>query len=195
MDEYIYISIPKTGSNSIHKIFGHSQFNHKTANTIKKKIGDLNYNQRISFCFIRNPIDLVKSWYYYHKYSPNVIRSEVKQFYPDTIEEWVFDMKCKTHWEGNDHRIQNPDWDLSNPLYQTNWIKDTTGSVIVDKVFAFDDIEHHIFDMFNQSITIENKSNKDDYILRPETENKIAAMFSEDIMFYNSLQKRHKQKD
>lgn len=190
MDEYIYISIPKTGSNSIHKILGHSQFNHITANTIKKKIGDLNYNGRISFCFIRNPVDLVKSWYYYHKYSPNVIRREVKSFYPDTIEEWVFNMKCKTHWESNDHKMQNPYWDLSNPLYQTNWIKDTTGSVIVDKVFAFDDIEHHIFDMFNQSVTIENKSNKDDFLLIKETEDKIVELFSEDIAFYNSLQKK-----
>jgi len=190
MDEYIYISIPKTGTNSVHKILGHSQFNHIKAYTIKRKIGDINYNTRISFCFIRNPIDLVKSWYYYHKYSPNVIRREVKEFYPDTIEEWVFDMNCKTHWEDKDHKIQNPYWDLSNPLYQTSWIKDPSGTIIVDKVFQFDHIESHIHEMFGQNVTVENKSNKDDYILITETENRIAEIFSEEIAFYNSLQKK-----
>ena len=92
MEKYIYISIPKTGTNSIHKLLGHSYFNHITANMIRNKIGKQNYHARLSFCFIRNPVDLVKSWYYYHKYSPNVVRKEVKNYYPDTIEEWVFQM-------------------------------------------------------------------------------------------------------
>ena len=38
MDKYIYISIPKTGTNSVHKLLGNSYFNHITANTIRNKI-------------------------------------------------------------------------------------------------------------------------------------------------------------
>jgi hypothetical protein len=44
--------------------------------------------------------------------------------------------------------------------------------------------------MFGQNVTVENKSNKDDYILITETENRIAEIFSEEIAFYNSLQKK-----
>ena len=40
MDKYVYISIPKTGTNSIHEILGNTKYNHLTANTIKNKIGE-----------------------------------------------------------------------------------------------------------------------------------------------------------
>jgi len=187
MDKYIYISIPKTGTNSIHKLLGHSYFNHITANMIQNKIGKRNYRARLSFCFIRDPIDLVKSWYYYHKYSPNVVRKEVKNYYPDTIEEWVFQMKCKTHWEEPLHQKFNPDWDLSNPLHQTAWIKDKEDNIIVNNVFKFDNIDEHVYKMFGRRINVENKSNKDDYVLKEETENQIKIIFSDDIEFYNGL--------
>ena len=100
MDKYIYISIPKTGTNSVHKLLV-ILISIILQQIIRNKIGKQNYHTRISFCFVRNPVDLVKSWYYYHKYSPNVIRKEVKDFYPDTIEEWVFNMKCRTHWKNH----------------------------------------------------------------------------------------------
>jgi hypothetical protein len=187
MEKYIYISIPKTGTNSIHKLLGHSYFNHITANMIRNKIGKQNYHARLSFCFIRNPVDLVKSWYYYHKYSPNVVRKEVKNYYPDTIEEWVFQMNCKTHWEEPLHKKFNPDWNLSNPLYQTKWIKDKDDNVIVDKVYKFDDINEHVYKMFDRRVNVENKSNKDDYVLQEETENQIRVLFADEIEFYNGL--------
>ena len=63
----IYISIPKTGTNTVHKLRGYREFNHTKAKTILKKVGDENYFSRGAFCFIRNPFDLVKSWYAYHK--------------------------------------------------------------------------------------------------------------------------------
>jgi hypothetical protein len=154
---------------------------------IRNKIGKQNYHARLSFCFIRNPVDLVKSWYYYHKYSPNVVRKEVKDYYPDTIEEWVFQMNCKTHWEEPLHKKFNPDWNLSNPLYQTKWIKDKDDKIIVDKVYKFDDINEHVYKMFDRHMNIENKSNKDDYVLQEETENQIKILFSDDIEFYNGL--------
>ena len=187
MDKYIYISIPKTATNSVHKLIGNTGFNHITANTIRNKIGSRHYHTRLSFCFVRNPVDLVKSWYYYHKYSPNVVRKEVKDYYPETIEEWVFNMNCKTHWEEPLHKKFNPDWDLSNPLYQSKWICDKDNNVIVDKVFKFDNINEHIYQMFGREINVENKSNKDDYVLKEETKNKIIDMFSEEINFYNTL--------
>ena len=124
MDKYIYISIPKTGTNSIHEVMGNTKYNHITANTIMSIIGKKEYNSKESFCFIRNPVDLVKSWYFYHKFNPRVPKEEGNLFYPDTIEDWIFKMNCKTHWENKKHLMNNPHWDLSNPLFQNKWIKD-----------------------------------------------------------------------
>lgn len=187
MDKYIYISIPKTGTNSVHKILKNTHYNHITANTIKTIIGEEEYLKKISFCFIRNPIDLVKSWYYYHKYSPNVKRQDVKSFYPNTIDEWVIGMNCRTHWEEKIHKQYNPNWDLSNPLYQFKWIIDKNNNVIVNNVYKFDNINIHILELFDESLEVQNKSVKDNYKLSLNTENHIKQLFHKDIQLYNSL--------
>ena len=41
--------------------------------------------------------------------------------------------------------------------------------------------------MFDRRVNIENKSNKDDYVLQEETENQIRVIFADDIEFYNGL--------
>ena len=66
-DSYIFISKPKSASKSIHEIIGNNKYHHMTASDIKKIIGT-EYSKKISFCVFRNPIDLVKSWYYFHKF-------------------------------------------------------------------------------------------------------------------------------
>lgn len=188
MDKYIFISIPKTGTNSVHEIMGNTKYNHITANTVRNMIGEKEYNSKESFCFIRNPIELVKSWYYYHKYSPNVIRQDVKQFYPNSIEEWVFNMNCKTHWEIPIHKKYNPQWDLSiSPLEQNMWVFDKNGSKIVKNVYNFDDINLVIEKLFKVKLKQKNTSSKDDYILNTKTEDKIKELFQKDIDFYKSL--------
>lgn len=185
-NNYLYISIPKTGSNSVHNIIGNNNFNHIKAITIKNKLGN-KYDKLNSFCFFREPISLVKSWYYYHKFSPNVIRKDVKDFYPDTIEEWIFDMNCKTHWETLKHKNYNPDWDLSNPLFQKKWITDNQENIIVKNVYIFDNLDKEIKRMFNKEIKHLNKSSKNNYQLTDKVINKIKEIFKEDIRYYNSL--------
>ena len=185
MKNYIYISIPKTGTNSVHEIMGHTKYNHITANTIKTIIGENESNSKESFCFIRNPVDLVKSWYYYHKYSSNVIRKDVKQFYPNNIEEWIFEMNCKTHWEIPIHKKYNPNWDINiSPLHQHIWITDKNDNIIVKKIYKFDDINSVIEKLFNVKPKQKNISSKDDYTLDRKTEDKIKEIFQKDIDFY-----------
>ena len=188
MENYIYISIPKTGTNCIHEVMGNTKYNHITAITIKNLIGEKEYNSKESFCFIRNPVDLVKSWYYYHKYNPNVIRKDVKQFYPDTIEEWIFEMNCRTHWEQPIHKKYNPDWDINlSPLQQYNWIKDKNDNIIVKNIYKFDDINSVIEQLFKVKPKQKNKSYKDDYKLNIKTEEKIKEIFKKDIDLYENL--------
>lgn len=188
MDKYIYISIPKTGTNSIHEILGNTKYNHITANTIKTKIGEKNYNSKESFCFFRNPLDLVKSWYYYHKFSPNVKRKDVKDFYPNTFDEWIFKMNCKTHWEDKIHLNYNPEWNINqNPLYQFKWISDDNKNIIVNKILLFENIDLEIEKIFGFKPKQKNKSVKDNYTLNKKSEDKIKEIFKEDIEFYNNL--------
>lgn len=188
MDKYIYISIPKTGTNSIHEIMGNTNYNHIPANTIKNLLGESNYKSKTSFCFIRNPVDLVKSWYYYHKYSPNVVRQDVKNFYPDTIEEWVNEMNCKTHWELPIHKKYNPHWNIEkSPLHQYYWISDSNENIIVDKVLLFDNINSEIEKLFGVQPIKKNSSLKDDYPLNEKTKTKILEIFHEDLQYYNKI--------
>jgi len=191
MDKYIYISIPKTGTNSVHEILGNTDYNHITANMIKKKIGDKKYDSKISFCFIRNPIDLVKSWYYYHKYNPRVPLKEGKKYYPETIEEWILKKKCKTHWEEKEHKKNNPNWNLVNPLYIKNWICDENGEIIVKELYKFEEIEEVIKKKFKVKIGKKNESNKDNYELSEQIKESLKEMFKEDIVFYENLPKRY----
>lgn len=188
MDKYIYISIPKTGTNSVHEILGNTRYNHIKAETILKKIGDKEYQKKTSFCFIRNPVDLIKSWYYYHKYSPNVIRKDVKNFYPATIDEWVLDMNCRTHWEQPKHRKYNPDWNIhESPLHQLSWITNKNNKIIVDHVLSFDDFDKEIQKLLGVKPTQKNSSNKDTFTLKHTTESRIKQLFKIDIEFYQNM--------
>ena len=187
MDKYIYISIPKTGTNSIHEILRNTKYNHIPAKTIKNIIGEKTYNSGVSFCFFRNPVDLVKSWYYYHKFSPNVIRKDVKDFYPETFDEWIFKMNCKTHWENKTHVKYNPKWNIhQNPLHQFEWISDGN-KIIVNEVLLFDNIDIEIERIFGIKPKQKNKSSKDEYTLSDKAENKIKEIFKRDVDFYNDL--------
>ncbi len=191
MNEYIYISIPKTGTNSIHAILNNTNYNHITANTIKKKLGNNNYFSKKSFTFFRNPIDLVRSWYYYHKYD-NILSNDVRNFYPNTIDEWILNMNCETHWQLENHKKNNPDWDINmNPLYQINWITDDNQNIIVNDIFLFENIDIECQKLFGIKPKKLNSSKKNNYNLNPITENKIKELFNKDIKFYNSLKKKY----
>lgn len=188
MDKYIYISIPKTGTNSIHEIMGNAKYNHIPANTIKKLLGESNYKSKTSFCFIRDPVDLVKSWYYYHKYNPRVPDNEGSLYYPDTLEEWVFEMKCKTHWQEPQHKKNNPLWDTNvSPLHQHKWITDKNNNIIVDHIYKFDNLDSEIEKIFGTAPNKKNVSIKDDFILTKKTKDRLKNIFSTDIELYNSL--------
>jgi len=190
-NKLLFISIPKTGTNSVHTIMGNTHFNHLKAKTIRHLIGKKHYQSKTSFCFIRNPVELVKSWYYYHKYSPNVIRKDVKQFYPETIDEWVFNMKCKTHWEQPKHKQYNPHWNIKDsPLFQKGWIMDDNQQIIVDKILLFDNFNQEIETLFGVQPTKMNPSNKNKFQLNSATKTKIAELFCVDVELYNQLMKK-----
>jgi hypothetical protein len=186
MDNFIFISIPKTGTNTLIDILKTSKYTHYKAIDIRNILGFKIYNLKQTFCFIRNPHDLIKSWYYYHKFSHRV-GQDVRDFYPDTIHEWVFTMDFKTHWELKTHKKNNPLWDLSNPLYQRNYLIDENNKIIVKSVYNFDNITTILQKMFNLTeIPCLNKSVKNND-LSEEIKQRIKKKFAEDFILYESL--------
>lgn len=188
MYNYIYISIPKTGTNTVHEILGHTTYNHITANTIKNILGEDEYNLKNTFCFIRKPVDLVKSWYSYHKYNQRVPAKEGRLYYPDTIDEWILKYKCKTHWEEAHHKQNNKLWDTDvSPLHQHNWISDNSGNIIVKEIYKFDDINVVLQNKFNKTPNHQNKSDKSTLELGDDAIQEIYKLFSKDMYLYNNL--------
>lgn len=83
----------------------------------------MRHSERYLAC-VRNPYDLVVSWFTHHKYT-NKISEEVKNRYPHNINEWILG-GCKTHW---DDWLTNESLNGLNPLVQWQWI-----SGVEDKV-------------------------------------------------------------
>ena len=95
-------------------------------------------------------------------------------------------MKCKTHWENQNHKKYNPCWDLSNPLFQKKWVTDHDNNIIVKEIYPFDKFEEILEKKFNCKVEHLNKTEKKEDI-NNETITKIRQIFKEDIEFYNNL--------
>ena len=136
----LFISIPKNASNTITKTFNLSTaFYHQKASVCKALIR--NYDSLYTFACVRNPIDLIISWYNYHKY--NMRESQyVRDFYPNNIEDWILIENCKTHWEVPFHKTMNPHWDLTNPLHQYKWVYDNQNVLLVNKIIHFENLQN-----------------------------------------------------
>ena len=187
INSMFYISIPKTGSNTVHNLRGFIEFNHTKAITISKKVGKEKFSSRGSFCFIRNPFDLIKSWYSYHKYSNRVPKKEGPEFYPDSIDQWILKDNCKTHWQKIKFKFNNPLWDLSNPLFQLNWISDHNKKYIVDNIYSFDNFESILQEYYGRNIDISNKSDSSKIKLSRKSIIKIEELFSKDLELFFSI--------
>lgn len=191
-NDYIFVSVPKTGTNSIwDKILkagdNFRPFQHTKAITMKNHIGSGEWDKRYSFACVRNPYDMVKSWYDYHK-THNDIGQHVKDFYPDTFEEWVNE-GFNTHWEPQSHKKLNPFWDGSNPLHQHKWVTDNDGNIIVDHIMKQETLVEDFAVVaekygFNNDLKRLNSS-KNNSTLSDDIKNKIYKTFKKDFdLFY-----------
>lgn len=187
---FIFISIPKTATNSIWKNLPKDYsrpFQHVKAKTIRDNVDKQTW-LKYKFACVRNPYSLVKSWYFYHKYHSDLNQS-VKDFYPDTFKDWVLNEELKTHWELPSHKYNNPLWDLSNPLHQTEWIYDKN-ELIVDCVMRYENLSED-FEVVAKKLNLENTLKKlnastyndEDYDL--EMKDKVYSILMEDFDLLN----------
>ena len=141
---FVFISIPKTASNSIWDVVlpdpSYKPFQHVQAKVIKYCMDHFTpgaWDSMYRFSCVRHTFDSTRSWYMYHTTHPD-ISDRVKSFYDFSFDEWVLDYDCMTHWELEEQKRLNPLWDGSNPLYQHRWIIDDNGNMLVDDVIYQD---------------------------------------------------------
>ncbi len=117
---WAFISIPKTGSNSIHRALNtQMKDNHKSI-----KLIECDY----SFAFLRHPLDRLVSWYFGHQMtSPKLYRLP--------FVEWVA-KGCKHHWTKDNLK----QFGVSNPLNQYEFIE-INGVVQVDFIGKFENLQ------------------------------------------------------
>jgi len=118
-----FISKPKCASNYIDDMlfYGKRHHTHRSGQFIEKIASE---QQRFLIC-VRDPYELVKSWYYYHKFAPRE-SSLVHNFYPSTLEEWVVESNCSTHWQSDAQDFTPEEWKFQNPLLQSAWLPSDT---------------------------------------------------------------------
>jgi len=179
----IFISKPRCASTTVFnylytwddKINGSKPMYHMLGKDMRSRIN--NWDNTFKFGIVRNPYELVVSWYYHHKTTPKVPQ-EVKNFYPNTFEEWV-DKGFPTHWAKN-HR-----W-VTNPLKQKQWLYDGD-KLIVDKVIKLENINKEFEEIKNivkmkKELTINNPSSKEE--IDKALLKKIYDYFKEDFIIF-----------
>jgi len=118
---WAFISIPKTGTNSIHQALNtNKKDNHKAIGLV-----ECDY----SFAFIRHPLDRLVSWYFGHRATnPSLVQ------YQGSFREWVA-KGCPHHWTEDNLK----QFGVSNPLNQWEFIE-VNGSIKVDLLGKFENI-------------------------------------------------------
>ncbi len=142
---FIFVSIPKNASQSIHKMFGiklkdHSGEhemaicdNHCRAELLKQRYPK-RFQTFFKFCVVRNPHERTKSWYVYHK--------KILKLKPYTIMDfnsWVLE-GCPHHWKFQNGTNYQELSHLS-PLHQYQFIYDNEHNLLVDKIIKFENFE------------------------------------------------------
>uniref|UniRef100_A0A6C0F6B1 Glycosyltransferase family 92 protein n=1 Tax=viral metagenome TaxID=1070528 RepID=A0A6C0F6B1_9ZZZZ len=167
--KFIFISIPKNASQSIHKMFNirlkdTSNIadigifdNHCRSVILKHRYSD--YNERFKFCFVRNPWERLISWFENHKN-----HFKLPLYKKHTFESWVI-AGFPHHWglqNGTRYRREK-----RSPLDQWEFIFDDNNNQMVDFIghmeTFYDDL-HHIFKQIDYTfpqIEHKNKSNQE----------------------------------
>jgi hypothetical protein len=147
---FIFVSIPRAASSSVHYMFGLPRpknassatdvglmDNHAPCDTLLARYGPAEFHRRFKFCFVRNPWDRCVSWYCHHigiePYSRYDFKGWIKAGMPH-------------HWD-----VQN-ETDYRNartPLAQHPFITSRSDEVMVDfigRVERMGEDLAHVFD-------------------------------------------------
>ena len=192
---FVFISIPKTATNSIWNTVlsdpSYKPFQHAYAKKIKPIIENYypsRWESLYKFACVRHPYSMLVSWYKYHKYHDDISQN-VKNFYNCTFDEWANDRNFVTHWEWDIHRNWNPLWTGENPLHQWKWIYEND-NCIVDKIIRYENLEKDLADVGKKISLIRslkklNYSNDKKILLSKQTKQKINDTFNKDFVIFD----------
>lgn len=122
---YIFIHINKTGGSSVEEALKLPR-EHKTALEKREEVGLSKWEERKSFCIVRNPWDKVVSHYHYRVQTNQTGLGDKHIDFKEWVEQ-VFYFKNIRYLDKV--RMFSP---------QLSWVSDN-GDLIVDKVFKFED--------------------------------------------------------
>lgn len=175
LDRFVFIHINKTGGSSIEKALK-IPLEHKTALEKIEKIGQKNWDRKLTFTVVRNPWDKVVSHYHYRvKKNKTDLREN-----PIEFRDWV----------KRSYVSQDPFYYDKPKMFmpQINWIADKDGNVLVDEIVHFENLEGEFYDVLQKlgrKVTLPHvkRSNRGNYreYYDEETIEIIRNLFERDI--------------
>jgi hypothetical protein len=172
--KFIFISKPKCASSSVRSLLDpysdiisancYPYHHHTTAMQMKIHFAEMGWNWERYFKFItiRNPWDMIVSFYHYAKPDKNGIyffessRHGIKREEGTTVpfEDWLLDMGMMKSWHKllykNGEYLSNQ-WTADFSFYTlNNFILDETGGILVDYVIKVEDMEHGLKEVFDR---------------------------------------------
>lgn len=126
MRSHLFVSIPRTGTNSVRKSLGirrASRTNHRTAQHLREDFGERVWEQRFTFTFVRNPYDRLLSYFRYCKTIDARMPPHWRKHYAGNFKQWVA-AGCSHHFHDA----------LGAPTAMWPYLLDENGKVMVDFV-------------------------------------------------------------
>ena len=144
--ESIFIHIPKAGGKSILKgIYGldmHDGFGHASVRFYQSILGRSRYEKYFKFAFVRNPWDRAYSGY-------NFARQGGFGFWQDSkLEDELRDLSFESFVKIWLPKQNLDDWTLFRPQYEH--VRDSDGSLAVDRICYFEDMKTEYEYLFNR---------------------------------------------
>lgn len=190
--DYFFISKPRCASTHVFegltnwndKINGNKPYYHVPAISLKNRLKE-NYTRRFSFGIVRNPYDLVISWYKEHR--KERYEENIKSFYSISLDDWI-NKGCPTHWKHFPF----------NPLLQHKWLYDNNDNILVSSVIKLENYNNEIVVLYErlkkylpENVSIEsikqtrkNETNEN-FILTSSQKEKIYNMFKKDFIIFH----------
>jgi hypothetical protein len=201
--KFIYFSIPKTGSVSIrHKLTPFSDIeseptgpysHHGDASTLKEHFKEKgwDWNTYFKFAFVRNPWDILVSYYFYQKkkvadWSASNPAAEEDA---NTFKIWKHTIQTYPTF---DKYVKHGGWLKLAGRLQYDWISNEYGKKIVDYVGRLENIQKD-FDKVcdkigipRQKLGVSNKSEHKHYteLYDDETREIVAEKYAKDIEYF-----------
>jgi len=127
MKQHMFISIPRTGTNSVRKSLGIKKLgitNHRTARFLRDHVGAKRWESMLVFSFVRNPYDRLVSYFRFCKTIWKNLSVNQRAPYEGNFKQWVA-RGCPSHFSKTG---------LETPIHMWNYLLDDDGQLLTDYV-------------------------------------------------------------